>query len=79
MVKPILTTTVTVAVHREGSNPVHGEETTSISATDEGSGPFLLVSQMGEDADLKVLRFDPDELDTLARVGKELIERFCDG
>jgi len=59
--KPYRSTVVAIAVHRDTESPIYGEGTTTIRLEDEGSGPFLLLSQ-GTDDGTQTLRLDPAEI-----------------
>lgn len=69
------TTTLTVAVHRKGQNPVYGEGVTRVSVTDEAAGPFIEVRQVVE-SDEDCLRLDLDELEKVVEVARELVGGF---
>lgn len=59
-------TTVAVAVHRVGDNPIFGESVTDIRVDDDAGGPYIVISQEGRDMgpDVKPgeLAFELDEL-----------------
>lgn len=71
----IKSTTLTVSVHREGTNPIFGEGVTHVSVEDEAAGGFIVIEQLDEQPDKK-LRFDEDELGVIMEVAKKLIADY---
>ena len=67
-------TVVAIAVHRDNESPIYGESVTTVRLDDEGSGPFLLLSQTPPCGTM-TLRLDLDEL----RLVLQAAETLCRG
>jgi hypothetical protein len=61
-------------VYPEGKDPFSDEMCTYVEVTDEGGGPFLLVSQYdsGEDT----IRVGPEELEYINSIAAQLVKPF---
>jgi hypothetical protein len=68
------TTVVAIAVHRDNESPIYGEGTTTVRLDDEGSGPFLVLSQ-GTDEGTQTLRMDQSEIRIVMEAAERLIEK----
>jgi hypothetical protein len=72
----IQVTPIAMSVHRKGMNPIFGEGVTHVIVEDEASGPFLILRQLGAKTSPGEIRIDLDELETVTRVARELVEAF---
>jgi hypothetical protein len=68
-------TIIRIAIHPENVNPVYGEGVTHVCIQDEGAGPFLELSQEGEDK-LECIQTDIEELELITAEAKKLIGQF---
>ena len=68
-------TIIKISIHPENLNPVYGEGVTHLCIEDEGGGPFLALSQEGEDK-LECVRIDLEELEMITAEAKKLIGQF---
>ena len=68
-------TIIRIAIHPENVNPVYGEGVTHVHIQDEAAGPFLTLSQIGEEK-LECVRVDMDELEMITAEAKKLIGQF---
>lgn len=64
-------TILKVAIHRDDSNPVFGEDNLYLEIDDESGGPFIVIS-----SNLEKVAINPDEIDLLFETAKELILQF---
>jgi hypothetical protein len=69
------TTITTVSIHSENVNPVYGEGVTHLCIQDEGAGPFITLTQVGEDKS-DCIRIDMEELELITAEAKKLIGQF---
>ena len=69
------TTVIRIAIHPENVNPVYGEGVTHVHIQDEAAGPFLTLSQVGEDKS-DCIRIDMEELEMITAEAKKLINQF---
>lgn len=74
MSKPLRITPIKFAIHRQGDNPIFGEQVITIALEDEAGGPFFVVESNQESGD--GLRIDDDELELLVKAGRKLKEEF---
>jgi hypothetical protein len=70
------TTITTVSIHPENVNPVYGEGVTHLCIQDEGAGPFITLTQVGEDKFDCSIRIDMEELELITAEAKKLIGQF---
>ena len=77
----LLTTPITIAVHRKTVNPVFGEGAIHVSIEDEAAGPFVTIRNLDSDImEAGVVQLELEELNAVHLVAKELIfgmERNC--
>ena len=66
-----MVTTIQVSIHRKGHNPIFDDGVTKLSIDDEGGGGFFILEQ--HDSQDGKLRFDPDELEAIAKEAKRLL------
>ena len=71
-------TIIRISIHPENVNPVYGEGVTHVSIQDEGAGPFLELSQEGDEK-LKCIQIVIEELELIAAEAKKLIGQFPKG
>lgn len=74
MSKPLRITPIKFAIHRQGENPIFGEQVITIALEDEAGGPFFVVESNQPSGD--GLRIDDDELELLVKAGRKLKEEF---
>ena len=72
------TTITRISIHPENVNPVYGEGVTHVCIEDEGAGPFLALSQIGDDK-LECIKIDMEELELITAEAKKLIGQFPKG
>ena len=65
-------TTVEVAIHPKGENPIFGEGSTRIRLVDEGAGSFIVVSQSTEEYGDNEIRLDFEEVEHFLKAIKIL-------
>ena len=71
-------TIIKISIHSENVNPVYGAGVTHVNVQDEAAGPFLTLSQVGEEK-FECVRIDLDELEMIAAEAKKLIGQFPKG
>lgn len=71
---PLRITPIKFAIHRQGSNPILGEQVITIAIEDEAGGPFFVVESNQASGD--GLRIDDDELELLVEAGRRLKAEF---
>lgn len=73
MSNPLIITPIKFSIHRQGDNPIFGEQVITIAIEDEAAGPFFVVesNQPGDG-----VRIDADELELLVKAGRKLMEEF---
>jgi hypothetical protein len=64
------TTITRISIHPENVNPVYGEGVTHVHIQDEAAGPFLTLSQVGEDESDRI-RIDMEELEMITADQRE--------
>ena len=69
----ILTTIMTVAIHKVHQDPYSGEGVNMLSLVDDGGGFFLSLSQPIPVGKLDGIAIDPDELEAIAAAGRMLL------
>jgi hypothetical protein len=72
MPKAYRSTLTAIAIHREDTNPVYGEETTIVRIEDEGGGPFFILSQSSDDGE-RSIRLDYDEFKLISQSAEILL------
>jgi len=72
------TTITRISIHPENANPVYGEGVTHLCIQDEAAGPFITLSQVGEDKS-ECVRVDIEELELIVAEAKKLIGQFPKG
>ena len=70
------TTILTVAIHREESNPIFGEGNTYVSVDDEAAGPFLTIEQTDVVMENGKVRMDYEEFLAVAEAAKMLMHQM---
>lgn len=75
MMRNFKATTLTVSVHPEGENPVFSESATHVCIDDESGGPFVVLKQTHDHAQVGEVRIDFDEFKTIARVVGKMIKQ----
>lgn len=68
-------TIIRISIHPENVNPVYGEGVTHVHVQDESRGPFLTLSQVGEEK-FECVRIDIEELELITAEAKKLIGQF---
>lgn len=68
-------TIIKISIHLENVNPRNGEGVTHVHIQDEGAGPFLALSQEGEDKH-ECIKTDIEELEIITAEAKKLIGQF---
>lgn len=68
-------TIIGISIHLENMNPVYGEGVTHVNVQDEAGGPFITLSQVGEEK-LECVRVDMEELEMITAEAKKLIGQF---
>jgi len=68
-------TIIRISIHPENVNPVYGEGVTHVHIQDEAAGPFITLSQVGEEK-FECVRIDLDELELITAEAKKLIGQF---
>jgi hypothetical protein len=68
-------TIIRISIHPENVNPVYGEGVTHVHIQDEAAGPFLTLSQVGEEK-FECIRTDIEELELITAEAKKLIGQF---
>lgn len=58
------TTITTISIHPKNVNPVYGENVTHLCIQDEAAGPFITLSQVGEEK-FDCIRIDMEELELI--------------
>lgn len=69
------TTTLSIAIHPAGENPVFSDGATHVSVEDDGGGAFLIVRQHLDDPKPGEIRVDPAELDQILEAGRQLLSQ----
>ena len=69
----ILTTIMSVAIHKPGQNPDHGEGVNHLTLEDEGAGFFFVLTQPVPYSQREGIAIDPDELEAIAAAGRMLM------
>jgi len=69
------TTVIRISIHPENVNSVYGEGVTHLCNQDVAAGPFLTLSQVGEDKS-DCVRIDMEELELITAEAKKLIGQF---
>jgi hypothetical protein len=72
------TTITRISIHPENVNPVYGEGVTHLCIQDEAAGPFITLSQVGEEK-FESVRVDIEELELITAEAKKLIGQFPKG
>jgi len=67
-------TPIKYSIHRQGDNPIFGEQVITIALEDEAGGPFFVVESNQPSGD--GLRIDDDELELLVKAGRKLKAEF---
>lgn len=67
------TTTLSVAIHPPGENPMFSDAATHVSIEDEGGGPFLVIRQQVDHPRAGEVRLDANELDQVIEAGRQLL------
>ena len=68
-------TIIGISIHLENMNPVYGEGVTHVNVQDEAGGPFITLSQVGEEK-LECVRVDMEELEMITAEAKKLIGQY---
>ena len=68
-------TIIRIAIHPENLNPVYGKGVTHVHIQDEGAGPFLALSQEGDEK-FECIQTDIEELELITAEAKKLIGQF---
>ena len=68
-------TIIRISIHPENVNPVYGEGVTHVHIQDEADGPFLTLSQVGDEK-FECLRIDIEELEMITAEAKKMINQF---
>ena len=68
-------TIIRISIHPENVNPVYGEGVTHVHIQDEAAGPFLTISQVGDEK-FECVRIDLCELELITAEAKKLIGQF---
>jgi hypothetical protein len=68
-------TIIRISIHPENVNPVYGAGVTHVHIQDEAAGPFLTLSQVGEEK-FECVRIDIEELELITAEAKKLIGQF---
>ena len=68
-------TIIRISIHPENVNPVYGEGVTHVHIQDEAAGPFITLSQVGEEK-FECIRTDIEELELITAEAKKLIGQF---
>jgi hypothetical protein len=68
-------TVIRISIHPEYVNPVYGEGVTHLCIQDEAAGPFITLSQVGEEK-FECVRIDMEELELITAEAKKLIGQF---
>tara|TARA_R110000868_G_scaffold302679_2_gene563238 strand:- start:7828 stop:8067 length:240 start_codon:yes stop_codon:yes gene_type:complete len=68
-------TVIRISTHPENVNPVYGEGVTHVCIQDEGAGPFITLTQEGEDK-LECIQTDIEELELITAEAKKLIGQY---
>ena len=71
----ILTTIMSVAIHKPDQNPDHGEGVNHLTLEDEGAGFFFVLSQPVPYSPREGIALDPDELEAIAAAGRMLMDQ----
>lgn len=74
----ILTTRVSMSVHRKNDNPIFGKTATTVSIADEAAGPYIVITQSPDDKAQQTISLDMDELEAVYRTAKVLIAGYPD-
>ena len=72
------TTIARISIHPENVNPVYGEGVTHLCIQNEAAGPFITLSQVGEEK-FECVRIDMAELELITAEAKKLIGQFPKG
>ena len=68
-------TIIRIAIHLENLNPVYGGGVTHVHIQDDGAGPLLELSQVGEEK-FECVRIDMEELEMITAEAKKLIGQY---
>ena len=68
-------TIIGISIHLENMNPVYDEGVIHVNVQDETGGPFITLSQLGEEK-LECVRVDMEELELITAEAKKLIGQF---
>ena len=68
-------TIIKISIHLENVNPRNGEGVTHVHIQDEAAGPFITLSQVGEEK-FECVRIDMEELEMITAEAKKLIGQF---
>lgn len=71
-------TIIRISIHPENVNPVYGSGVTHVHIQDEAAGPFLTISQVGDEK-FECVRIDLEELEMITAEAKKLIGQFPKG
>ena len=72
------TTVIRISIHPENVNAVYGEGVTHLCIQDEAAGPFITLSQVGDEK-FECVRIDMEELELITAEAKKLIGQFPKG
>lgn len=71
--KPQWTKTILrMSIHHVGENPIYSESATHVDVEDEAGGPFIILRQSSDNAQVGEVRLDFEEVEMIAQVVKEL-------
>ena len=71
----IITTIMTVAIHKPDQNPDHSEGVNHLSLESEGAGFFFVIRQPVPYSEREGIAIDPDELEAIAVAGRMLLDQ----
>lgn len=66
-------TTIAIAVHDLDDSPVFGRSVTEIRLDDAGGGPFVVISQAGNEG-TSAIRLDPTEVAEVFAAAQSLLD-----
>jgi hypothetical protein len=69
-------TNLCISVHNSKENPIYGAGATHIRVEDEAAGPFLIISQCGDERGQQEISLDFEELVEILAAAKALITQF---
>ena len=68
-------TIIKISIHPENLNPVYGDGVTHMHIQDGVAGPFIKLSQVGDEK-LECIKTDIEELEMITAEAKKLIGQF---